>query len=169
MSTWDNDDGLRIKYGQVEVEESTGGAYNTDGPYRVLEFDVYGGTGPKSLPAHNATNPTKYLSDVIMLAEGDHIEKGEFYVQEAFAGATATLTFGTYQSDRTVLDADGLDAAIAVTAIDAVGDLVALDGAQINTTLAEKAYVTALAGTASFTAGKGKLRLYITNELPTDA
>ena len=78
----------------------------------------------------------------------------------ATSGGSATLTIGTYNSAGTAIDADGIDAAIALTAIDAAQDVVQCDGAQVagvTTVGSADAYVGLIYGTAAFTAGAGKL------------
>lgn len=78
----------------------------------------------------------------------------------ATSGGAATLTIGTYNAAGTAIDADGIDATIALTAIDAIGDVVQCDGAQVNglvTVGTAAAYVGLIYGTAVFTAGAGKL------------
>ena len=78
----------------------------------------------------------------------------------ATSGGAATLTIGTYNSAGTAIDADGIDATVAVTAIDAIADVVRCDGAQVTGVLGyltADAYVGAIYGTAAFTAGVGKL------------
>lgn len=78
----------------------------------------------------------------------------------ATSGDSATLTIGTYNAAGTAIDADGIDAAVALTAIDANGDVVRCDGAQASGVLGyvtADAYIGAIYGTAAFTAGAGKL------------
>jgi hypothetical protein len=77
----------------------------------------------------------------------------------ATSGGAATLTLGTYNAAGTAIDADGIDAAVALTVIDAVGDTVRCDGAHLTTAgyVAENAYIGAIYGTAAYTAGVGKL------------
>lgn len=78
----------------------------------------------------------------------------------ATSGGSATLTIGTYGEDGTAIDADGIDAAIALTAIDAANDVVRCDGAQatgVAGKLAVDAHVKAIYGTAAFTAGTAVL------------
>lgn len=78
----------------------------------------------------------------------------------ATSGGSATLTIGTYNAAGTAIDADGIDAAIALTAIDAAQDVVRCDGAQVDgvvTVGTADAYVGLIYGTAAFTAGAGKL------------
>lgn len=84
----------------------------------------------------------------------------------ATSGGSATLTIGTYNSAGTAIDADGIDATIALTAMDAIGEVVQCDGAQVNGTVTigtAAAYVGLIYATAAFTAGAGKLIIqYIT-------
>ena len=78
----------------------------------------------------------------------------------ATSGGSATLTIGTYNAAGTAVDADGIDAAIALTAIDADGDVVQCDGAQVSgvvTVGSAPVYIGALYGTAAFTAGSAVL------------
>ena len=76
------------------------------------------------------------------------------------SGGSATLTIGTYNAAGTAIDADGIDATIALTAIDADGDVVQCDGAQVSglvTVGGAAAYVGWNWGTAAFTGGTAKL------------
>lgn len=77
----------------------------------------------------------------------------------ATSGGSATLTIGTYNAAGTAIDADGIDATVALTAIDADGDTVRCDGAHLTTAgyVAANAYIGAIYGTAAFTAGTAKL------------
>lgn len=52
-------------------------------------------------------------------------------VIEALDGTTPTLTLGLVEKDGTAIDADGIDVAIAESAIDAVGETVLCDGALV--------------------------------------
>lgn len=78
----------------------------------------------------------------------------------ATSSSTATLTIGTYTAAGAAIDADGIDAAIALTAIDAAQDVVQCNGAQVGglvTVGTADAYVGLIYGTAAYTAGAGKL------------
>jgi len=78
----------------------------------------------------------------------------------ATSGGAATLTIGTYTAAGAAVDADGIDATIALTAIDAIGDVVQCDGAQVNglvTVGTAACHIGLIYGTAVFTAGAGKL------------
>ena len=78
----------------------------------------------------------------------------------ATSGDAATLTIGTYNAAGTAIDADGIDAAVALTAIDADGDVVRCDGAQaagVLGYLTANAHIGMIYGAAAYTAGAGKL------------
>ena len=78
----------------------------------------------------------------------------------ATSAGAATLTIGTYNAAGTAVDADGIDATIALTAMDAIGEVVKCDGVQANGTLTvgtADVYIGAIYATAAFTAGQGKL------------
>lgn len=81
----------------------------------------------------------------------------------ATSGGSATLDIGFYDADTssiTVDDANGIDVDIALTAIDAVGDIVICDGALVNgvtpagTTSNSDVVVVAGFEAAVFTAGQ---------------
>jgi hypothetical protein len=96
-----------------------------------------------------------------MIPAGAIIVNADLVITDAAtSGGSATLTIGTYNAAGTVVDADGIDAAIALTAIDADGDVVQCDGAQVSgvvTVGSAPVYIGALYGTAAFTAGSAVL------------
>ena len=164
MGTWLNDDGLYIKFDTAEGEVTTGGEATTDGEDRVIKLNITA----EDLLAHDSTagiggGATKILADNVIIPDGAFVKSATFEVTEAFAGATATLTIGLYDTDRsTVYDADGIDATIAVTAIDAVGDTIACDGDVVGAIISNggtNVLITAVAGTATFTDGTGQLTI----------
>ena len=91
---------------------------------------------------------------------GSYITGAHLIVSTAFAsGGSATLTIGTYTQAGVAVDADGIDAAIALAAI-AADKAVACDGAAVGGTATvggADVYVEAIYGTAAFTAGEAKL------------
>lgn len=91
---------------------------------------------------------------------GSYITGAHLIVTSAFtSGGSATLTIGTYTQAGAAVDADGIDAAIALAAIGA-DKAVACDGAAVggaDTVGANDVYVEAIYGTAAFTAGEAKL------------
>lgn len=171
-----NADGLRQTYGRGEAELGRGGTYNLGGPHRVTEVVIVGA----DLRAYDdSTDATTVVDWNVRIPPGAFLEKAEFEVQVAFesSGSTATLSMGLadasdmeYALTHTgTLAADGIDQTIAETAIDAVGDTITCDGAQIGTKLPTVSdssdhkggfLVTAEAGTNDFTAGEGILRIY---------
>ena len=77
----------------------------------------------------------------------------------ATSGGLATLSVGTYNAAGTAIDADGIDAAVAVAALGASA-VVRCDGAQaagVGGYLTADAHVGLIYATAAFTAGAGKL------------
>lgn len=91
---------------------------------------------------------------------GAYITSANFVVTTAFTSAgAATLGLGLFTVANAAIDADGIDATIALAAL-AVNKAVACDGALVGGTAtvgAADAYVGSLQATAAFTAGAGKL------------
>lgn len=91
---------------------------------------------------------------------GSYITGAHLLVTTAFtSGGSATLTIGTYTQAGAAVDADGIDAAVALAAIGA-DKAVACDGAAVGGTATvggADVYVEAIYGTAAFTAGEAKL------------
>ena len=91
---------------------------------------------------------------------GSYITGAHLIVSTAFASAgSATLTVGAYTQAGAAVDADGIDAAIALAAIGA-DKAVACDGAAVGGTATvggADVYIEAIYGTAAFTAGEAKL------------
>lgn len=89
------------------------------------------------------------------------IVNADLVVTTPFASSGGgTLTIGTYNAAGTAIDADGIDATIAVTAIDGDGDVVQCDGAQVSglvTVGGAAAYIGWNWGTAVFQSGAAKL------------
>lgn len=89
------------------------------------------------------------------------IVNADLVVTTPFASSgSGTLTIGTYTAAGAAIDADGIDATIAVTALDADGDVVQCDGAQVSglvTIGGAAAYIGWNWGTGAFQSGAGKL------------
>ena len=88
------------------------------------------------------------------------IKDATLRVTEAFtSGGTPTLDIGLTESDGTAIDADGIDAAVALSAIDAVGETVLCDGALVGNTagIGSAAGQVVAAGSAAYTAGRAVL------------
>jgi hypothetical protein len=153
---WLNGDGLLVKFGTEEALMGGGGEYRWNGPFTEVEFDV-------QWNRLNAFGTVTILDETVRIPNGVLLTYAEFEPVVAFtSGGSATLSIGLHDLDRTTAyNATGIDATIALTAIDAVGETVVCDGALINTVLAndQPSLVSVTVGTANFTAGRGKLRL----------
>jgi hypothetical protein len=158
---WTNSDGLNIAFGSEAGVSSKEGRLSTMGDTHKMVTKIVG-TSLTSSDALVSPQPTVGLPD------GAHIVSATLYVTTAFVGATGTLTIGLWNDDGdgtySVNDADGIDATIAVTAIDAIGDHVACDGALVGSGAINLAgtgdrnlYVSAFYATAAFTAGEANL------------
>jgi hypothetical protein len=118
----------------------------------VLDLDLTDLPGAGDITALNAFVPAgAYIKEAfLIMSEG------------ATSAGSTTLDIGLAKQDGTPIDADGIDAAIAKTAIDAVGEVVRCDGALSGGTAtvgADDAYVYFTVGTGPFTAGKAKLAI----------
>lgn len=168
--SWMNKDGLYVKYGTEEADVAKGGSFNVDGGTHwveavVSDFTKLGATA-EIVGAEDGGDPRG-----IMLPKGAFIEKVEILMTTAATSANApTLDIGLIKaSDRTTeLDDDGFAAAVALTAIDADGDIVELiqggtgHGALIGTALAENGLLCVAVNldTTGYTAGACKIRVY---------
>ncbi len=112
--------------------------------------------------------PVAGLDEAILrLPANSRIIAATLRVHTAFAGGTS-YNIGLKQADGTVIDVDGIDAAVALTAIDAVGETVVCDGALVNNTagIGTAAGVVEIAATGTFTAGKATLEVEYEELLP---
>lgn len=149
--SYTNADGLRVlTYGDQGVTRKGGTTANGK---LVIEFDLTSlGT---SIAAADIDPYDAFIPNGAVITGATLV-----MTDAATSGGSATLTIGTYNAAGTAIDADGIDAAIALTAIDADNDVVRCDGAQaagVGGKLAANAYVKAIYGTAAFTAGTAKL------------
>lgn len=157
MAAWINESGLPIRFGTDLAANGAGGQFRWNGPMAEYEYDIVW----NELEAFGTVT---YLGRTVRIPDGMLLTEATIEVSEAFtSGGAATLTLGFHNADGTAYDADGIDAAVALTALDTVGETTVCDGALVNTILAngskKYSYVTATVGTADYTAGKAKLRL----------
>ncbi len=159
MSTWTNNDGLRVKFDITEGETGAGGQVMSYGNVSVVELEILG---------TEIGSSAAVIDDHTVIPSGAIIKEVEVVAEDAFtSGGSATLDVGLIRLDRsTELDYNGLVAALALTAIDAEGDVVSLvqgstgHGALVGTTLANAGLVTVNYGTAAYTAGKAVIRVH---------
>lgn len=151
-----NADGLTQAYGVSEANVEDGGKV-VEGQYSkfVLNFTFA-----------DLNSTTEEIMSEQVLPDNVNIKSAQLFITTAFVGATGTLDIGLIQADdrSTAIDQDGIDVAIAVTAIDAIGDVVDCDGALIGPgasagPITESALVTMTNDTADFTAGAGVLTI----------
>lgn len=157
--SWTNNDGLFIRFGNLEGTLTEVGEYgNYDpGSLHLVQLNL----GPDNLGLGKAIHHAVRFPGAN--DQTFYLYKAEVYVETAFdsAGEAATLTIGFDNIDGTVFDADGVDVAIAEAAL-AAGALITCDGALIETRLAntQPLYLTTTVGTEAFTAGKGWVKLW---------
>lgn len=161
---WFNSDGLYIKYGQEEGVVGTAGEFeDTLAGVRVIEAVI-------DLTTLN-TSSLLIVDDNVRFPKNHFLERAELYVDvAATSGGAATLDVGFVSTvDRsTAVAAAGAASAVALTAINAIGKVVRLQlgdtgagtsaGLVVSTTTVS--HIAAKAGTAVFTAGKLRVRLY---------
>ena len=157
MATWDNFDGLEVNFGLDRSALMPGGKTAVHAHKTLkhkFDFNDIANTDTAAPSPHEASIPA-----------GSVIVRAYLYVTEAFAGATATLDIGLKQDDGTNTDDDGIDAAIAVTALDAVGDVILCDGALVaqetgdltGVRFTEDQWIMTTWDAAAFTAGEATL------------
>jgi hypothetical protein len=145
-----NADGLEIlTAGEAGVAAKRGTAVS---PKKALVMTITG-----TDLASSAATPQDHDA---FIPAGSFITSASLIVTSAFtSGGAATLTIGAYQQDGTTVDADGIDATVALAAL-AANKGVACDGALVGGTAtvgAADVYIEANYGTAAFTAGEAKL------------
>lgn len=150
-----NKDGLQLNYGTRDVEVNYARAVGGVDSVQKVVFDIKGtslGT-TVTIKAGQAFIPANSL-----------IKSATLLVKEGFtSGGAATLDIGTYSIAGVAVDADGIDAAVAVAALGANAD-VACDGAQVGNVVTADCYIGAVYGTAAYTAGTARLVVeYIQN------
>ena len=168
-----NADGLVERYGQVtttdapyarSIDSGLGGTLVVD--FDFSDLNVSGGVATFwTQDASGGETPDVPSSLNASIPSGSYIKSAHLLVSTGFVGATGTLTIGLYEKDGTAIDVDGIDAAIAVTALNAANDAVACDGALVNGVVSGVSggtgdtgmYVGAFSATADFTAGAARL------------
>ena len=150
--SYTNADGLRVlTFGGQGVVQDRGVTENGTLVIDIPDFTAIGATfGAADIDVNDAVIPAGAVitSATLVMTTG------------ATSGGAATLGIGTYNAAGTAIDADGIDAAVAITVIDGIGDVVRCDGAQaagVTGYLTADAHVGLLYGTAAYTAGAGKL------------
>lgn len=165
MATYQSSSGLYIRQGADQAGQATKyGAYHKgDGAIKELIYELdYANLPDYTADLDNDGTLDGFTERDVYIPANASIVEAFIKVDTAFAsGGSTTLTVGLYELDGTVIDADGIDATIAKTAIDAAGDLVACDGARVGAAAtpvgADNAYIKTTVASGPYTAGQGKL------------
>jgi len=156
-AVWDNKDGLVVGFGTRTPQYTGSYSVASDAANGISKL-VYRFRGEDLTDAVAVTDDALLHAPVI--PNGSVIKGATLYVVEAFAGTNAVLDIGVYNgATDAAVDDDGIDAAVAVTSIDAIGDTIACDGADVGTVVATTGGVKIAASydTAAFTAGEAIL------------
>jgi len=166
MGTWTNADGLKIDYGVTEATSQNtsytpGGEYKSFGPRRVSEQVI-------DLTKMNAFGTVTILNDKAFFGAGWVPEEVELETVVAATGATATLSVGLVRNSNrsTAISATAFINAAAIATFAAVGTKLTFTagstaaGANIGVATTFDALWTVTVGTADFTAGKVKVRVF---------
>ena len=150
--SYTNTDGLRVLTNDDQGAVKTQGMAGTSAT-QVLVVDLTFTSIGSSFGAGNIDLNNPYIP------AGSVILSAYLVMTAAATGASSTLTIGTYNAAGTAIVAAGIDSAIALTAIDGIGETVRCDGTHLTTAgyIATDAYIGAIYGTAVFTGGVGKL------------
>lgn len=155
--SWSNEDGLVVRFGTEKAEVTNQGATAANVHKTLVHKFTYADVADTDTAAASPNDS--------FIPAGSVIVRATLYVTTAFVGATAVLDLGLKVAAGTNTDDDGIDAAIAVTALDAAGDVIRCDGAYVlaetgNLTgirLTADQYIMTTYDTAAFTAGAATL------------
>lgn len=143
--------GVRNWYGSRSTEDKLPAMIKTEGYEKTMVIDF----NYDDLPTESADG-----SMVIAIPADSMITSAKIHVQTAFSSgtpATDNLHFGLYQSDGTVIDADGIDAGVTVATL-AEDAWIECDGALVGAGIGAadgQVRVAVVAGT--LTAGTARL------------
>lgn len=160
---WMDNTGLYQKYGLEQVTSQVAGEFRTNTNQRLIEINL-------DLTTLTTTAGTVIPgTDSVFFPAGFVIDKIEVQADTlATSGGAATLNLGLIRTDRTTeIDYDGFLTAVALTSMDTTGETVVYSkgvsgaGALVGTTVGSNpGHLVANAGTAAFTAGLVKIRIY---------
>lgn len=158
--TWTNDDGLQVPFGQDQARETKsimGKAPVAGSPVEYMVVDLNFDDLPTFTADLNNDGTLNGFSDSdAYIPNGAYITRAFIIVSTAFAGGTS-YNLGFHEQDGTVIDADGLDAAVAVADM-AANEAVDMNGLLVGTqdTLTKDAYLVVVA-TGTYTAGVARI------------
>lgn len=150
---WTNADGLVVGFGTHTVDNETSAKPSVKGLIQQVSLKIVGenlkdAAVPDALQAANS----------VTIPAGSLIKSAVLIVTETFtSGGSAVLDIGTINaSTGTIVDDDGIDAAIDVAVLTANADITG-DGAQVGAVVAVPVKLYASYDTAAFTAGEATL------------
>lgn len=162
-TTWTNSDGLDVGFGKRDSYNAESATIRTMGNEEILQVALKWDALPSA-----ATNAASEKN--VPIPAGSVITNADLYILDAFeSGGATTLSIGLKRLDGTDIDADGIDATIAKTAMDADRDVVQCDGALVNGVVdigAYDGYISTVVATGPYTAGEGVLTIRYTRPAP---
>ena len=154
--SWTNSDGLVVRFGTDKGTEKESGSTEANVHRTLVHKFAFGDIANTDVTAADPESPFIPADSVITRAT--------LYVTTAFVGATGVLDIGLKIADGTNTDDDGIDAAIAVTILDAIGDTINCNGAYVSSAgnltglrITADQYIMTTWDTAAFTAGAATL------------
>lgn len=130
---WENSDGLAVGFGVHTVDNDVPAVVGGSGAVKTAVAYLKDAT---ALEAVGSLTVASFPPQGIIIPRGSRILEASFQVTTAFTtSASGALNIGTntgrVDGAYTADDENGIDAAIAVTALDAIGAVVACDGALV--------------------------------------
>ena len=130
---WENQDGLAVGFGTHSEDNDVSAVVGGSGPIKTA---VYALPDATALEVVGSLTIASFKPQDIRIPRGSRILEASFQVTAAFTtSASGALNIGTNSGrvDGAFTDDDenGIDAAIAATALDAIGAVVACDGALV--------------------------------------
>ena len=159
---WTNNDGLQVRFGKERsgYGRVKAGLVRTSGNENELVIDFTWDNMPGfDADADGDGTLDSFDENNEYIPANAVIKEAVLYVTSDWTGtSTPAMTIGLYQQNGTVIDADGIDAAIAEAALD-TNDVVVCDGALAShdSVGAADAFVRVYASTGTFTAGSARL------------
>lgn len=141
-------------YGPAERKQKWGAVVASYGSIKEVEYRF----SYDDLPDADDGNEMN-----IRLPANSYLLDARLKVGTAWAGGTS-IDIGLEQTDGTVIDADGIDAAVATAALTA-NAIIDCDGALVGASVGANDAVVAVSATGTYTAGDARLVVRI-QELP---
>lgn len=161
QNTWTNQDGLVVGFGTHTSDNAVPAVTSEVGAVKTMTMLVTG----TAIEAAASLTAASLHPQGAFIKRGSIIQRAKFETVVPFTGASSTLNIGTYKvgTIATVDVAAGIASALALTAIDAIGETVVCAGTLVNGTIPVGATsdsdveIVFGYGTAAFTAGSGIL------------